>query len=447
MIIRPIPLNITIDESNYEDFVESSPVVYEREEGYNPVKVSVDIDELIPNNVSRVDIPCSAYALEHEQVFTVNELTNLLYDTASSIKLLRRYGVVHPSWDDHLSLILTTNDTFTFTPGEYYAIVDGVRVRADYFSGITVKTEVIPIRTAYIEETNITSNGQTIISIPSGTYPSSVAVNVQVPVPSTLEEYTYPNAITTFGNKTITVPNNQYAKSVKFNINPPITLLNTYNSASTITSNGLKTVNLPEIEGNQWYTKQFTFNVNVPSPNIVSSYREYDIFTENVYGNYSAYIELPADTYTNKVYFQIHVPDEVPEVDEIAVDDGNTLLNVYVSGMNTRAADVPINFSNEDSTKPQWYNKTFLYVELWKDSYTNLNIIHVVYMDEPMTIWSRPDSNKYYMFDITNMTKADIIAKCYDSVGNLLIEKDYNLVRYPDLYDKMFMGTDQVLTW
>eukprot|EP00833_Pecoramyces_ruminatium_P017372 jgi/Orpsp1_1/1191404/evm.model.d7180000085529.1 len=178
IINRENALSVLINSDNVSQY--SDWYKYTSIEGFNPINIKVDLTDLIPRNINNIEIPCSAYAIEHNQTFTVNQLTNLDYDTCSSITLSQRYGVVHPSYLNHTSLIITSNGETTFDPYEFYALVNNQRVRADYFSGLTILTEVIPFTTQVINATPYTSNGNYTYAFEENTYPTSYTFTINV---------------------------------------------------------------------------------------------------------------------------------------------------------------------------------------------------------------------------------------------------------------------------
>eukprot|EP00833_Pecoramyces_ruminatium_P003004 jgi/Orpsp1_1/1177036/evm.model.c7180000059942.1 len=237
-------LSVLINAANVSQYADWYK--YTNVEGFNPVDIKVDLTDLIPRNINNIEIPCSAYAIEHGTTFTVNQLTDLNYDTCSSVTLSQRYGVTHPSYLNHTSLIITSNGETTFDPLEFYTLVNNQRVRADYFSGLTILTEVLPITTQVTNATPYTTNGNHTYVFEENTYPTSYSFTVNVQ-PKLIYKY-YPT-ITSNGTYIIT-PNN-----------PP--LPTTFDGMSQVTVPVNVRPNLWNFNGYFTFDTEFVGNLNL----------------------------------------------------------------------------------------------------------------------------------------------------------------------------------------
>ena len=143
---RGRPLKVLITRQTYENYITEEGVTFkpQLEENYSLVNVKLMPDVLNIGYVETVEVPCSAYALEHEDTFTVNQLTNLQYSTCSKIKLSRRYAVVAPDWQNHSNLVFRNNGEYTINALNYKGVVNGELISADYMSAVTIAVQVVP---------------------------------------------------------------------------------------------------------------------------------------------------------------------------------------------------------------------------------------------------------------------------------------------------------------
>lgn len=245
---------------------------------------------------------------------------------------------------------------YTFTPGEYYTTVDGNRVRADYFSEVVIKATFLPVMVNYVYPNVISTNGQNIIPIPNGTYPSSVAVDINVP-PPTRTAYTVSNSIVSNGNTIINIPSGVYPETVEL-------------------------------------------NVNVPVPETLATYRYTNTFTTNAYGDYSKVITVPDGKYANKIYFQINVPDQVPVIQYIVLE--NTSNNVRIFNMDDiETRNGIFNFDNENYPNSTFFLKKYLFIEFYTNNY-NMVICEVQYLYSPISLPTKGVTSYYCLIEIAN---------------------------------------------